>query len=116
MTPADDSGSVTFQDAQLGALGQEVIAQGAASLSVAGLLPGLHSVSAVYPGDANHQPSFSPAIAVTINRVPSSLVLSPLPSSVSAGTPLKLAVSILPASATGLITFRTLTGVTLGQT
>lgn len=65
LSPNTGTGSVQFFD-EAAFLGTAAIANGAASLSVSQLSIGMHSLTAVYGGDANHLSSTSPAVVQTI--------------------------------------------------
>jgi hypothetical protein len=61
------SGTVTFLDGTT-ALGTAPVSSNSAQLAVASFLPGSHSITAQYSGDANFSASTSSALSQTINR------------------------------------------------
>jgi large repetitive protein len=60
------TGTVTFQDGTTLLGASNLNAAGVATLVVNGLAPGLHSIVAVYSGDANNLVSTSPALAQSV--------------------------------------------------
>jgi hypothetical protein len=72
------SGSVTFRDGST-VLGTSTLSGGHATLHVASLNPGLHSLSATYGGGANFAGSSGTA-SLTVNRDDSVTTLTPYPS------------------------------------
>ena len=60
------SGTVIFQDGGT-AIGTATLAAGAATLSVSTLTAGLHSITAIFAGNASFVASTSPALAQTVN-------------------------------------------------
>jgi hypothetical protein len=70
VTPNTATGTVTFYDAngtlQLGS--GTLSGSGTATLTTTALVPGLHSITATYNGDANDTPSTSPVLVQTVNR------------------------------------------------
>ena len=60
------TGTVTFQDGTTALGAANLNPSGMATLTVSGLAPGVHSIIAVYSGDANNLPSTSPTLAENI--------------------------------------------------
>ena len=119
INPTAATGSVTFLDSftavaqsssQVGAqqltLGQASLGNGSASLSLASLLPGTHVITASYPGDALDLASASATATIQISALGTSTTLVASPSSVFYGSAETLTVTVLPASASGMVTIR----------
>jgi hypothetical protein len=94
--PADATGALTFHDSA-GTLGNSNLDHGTAAFVAFGLAAGSHSITASYPGDANHLPSTSAALTQTIQPLGTSMILDSLvnPSSYS-GNAFFLATVIAP--------------------
>jgi hypothetical protein len=73
------TGSVAFYDGST-LLGTATLvnagAVGAGNVTTSSLSPGVHTLTAVYPGDANHAGSTSSAVTVTVAAPPNSSVIS----------------------------------------
>jgi hypothetical protein len=77
-----------------------------ATLTLSTLTAGVHSITAVYAGDANHLASTSPVLLQTVNQGATSITLTSAPNPSVYGQPTTLTVTISPATATGTITFK----------
>jgi hypothetical protein len=88
------TGGVTFLDGT-GALGTGTLSGGTATLTTSGLAGGVHSITAVYGGDANFASSTSPALTQTVEDF--SLSASPTSTSAIAGSTSTYAITITPA-------------------
>jgi len=69
VTPQDGgnaTGTVTFNDGT-NSLGTSVVSGNSANLTVSTLVPGSHSITAVYSGDSNYLGSTSPSMAQIVN-------------------------------------------------
>src|SRR5205807_1008637 len=65
------TGTVTFQDGAA-TLGTGMLSGGNATLATSALVGGVHSITAIYGGDANFASSTSPALMQTVNKAASS--------------------------------------------
>jgi hypothetical protein len=97
------TGTVTFRDSSNPAgtvtLGQSTLnASGIATLSISTLSVGTHTISAVYSGSANDNPSTSLALAQIVVSAPVSIALTADPNPANQGQRVSLAVTV---SATG---------------
>jgi hypothetical protein len=107
VTPATATGSVQFLDGTK-VLGTGQISAGVATFTATptvGFAIGTHSMTAVYSGDGNNLGSTSPVLTQTVNKTPSSIVLtsSANPSSVSQAV--TFTVRVTPTTATGNVVF-----------
>jgi Bacterial Ig-like domain (group 3)/FG-GAP-like repeat/Beta-propeller repeat/FG-GAP repeat len=86
-------------------LGTGTLYNGIATLNVSTLAIGSHSLTAVYPGDANDAPSISPVLTQVVNpaATATSLLSSLNPSNV--GQSVTLRAEVAPPTATGTVTF-----------
>ena len=91
---SNPTGTVTFLDgtstlgtASLGANDQ-------ATLPIATLAVGTHSITASYAGDSNNKPSGSTAGSVTVNALPSTTAFSSAPTSATFGQAIEFIVSV----------------------
>jgi sugar lactone lactonase YvrE len=105
VTPATATGSVQFLDGAT-VLGTAAISGGAAALSTSGLTVGSHSITTIYGGDTNDTSSTSGAVAVTVNKVVSSTVVSSSLNPAVAGQSVALTATVTPSTATGSVQFR----------
>jgi hypothetical protein len=103
VSPSSSIGSVQFLDGST-VIGTASLANGSASLSAS---PGVgtHSVTAVYSGDANHNGATSAAVALTVNKAPSTTAISAGSGTISFGQSVSLTASVSPATATGAVQF-----------
>ncbi len=76
------------------------LAGGTASFSTTSLPAGTDSVTAVYQGDGNYAGTTSPAVSVTIQKVSTSIAVTPSSSTILVNQPLQ--VTITPAPVSGL--------------
>ena len=102
------TGSVTF-NAGATLLGTSPIGNnGTAVLPISSLTPGTYSITATYTGDTDDAPSTStPALAETIQQVPTATSLTPNLNPISAGATLTLNATVTatgPATGAGAIT------------
>ncbi len=107
VSPSAATGSVTFYDS-VAVLGTASVSGGTAQHTTSALLPGSHSLSAVYSGDANFAGSASAILGEQINEAASSATITFLASSSSPsnyGQAITLTATVLPATATGAVTF-----------
>ena len=104
VSPANVTGTVTFYDGTQ-ELAQLPVVAGAVVFSTARLPVGIHNLSAAYSGDAADMASASPMLQLEVEPAVTTLTLAPLWSTATYGPPTTLAAAILPASATGTVTF-----------
>ncbi len=64
------------------------------------LSAGSHSITAIYPGDANSSPSSSSPVSVTVNAFATTTALAALPASPQAGATVVLTATVTSASGT----------------
>jgi RHS repeat-associated protein len=102
------SGSVTFKDGAT-TLGTGTIASGVATYATTALTAGAHSLTAVYAGDANNNPSTSSVLTQTVNATgaatASTTTLSSAANPVTVGVPVLLSVSVTGNAPTGTVSF-----------
>ena len=70
------------------------------------LSAGAHSITAVYSGDIDFAASTSPALTQTVNKVPTTTVLSSLPNPSVSGQPVTFTAIVMPRAATGTVIFK----------
>src|SRR6266550_3851235 len=87
------TGTVTFQDGAA-TLGPGTLSGGTATLTTSGLGAGVHSIIAVYGGDANFANSTSPGLTQTVADF--SLSASPTAAAATAGSTSTYAITITP--------------------
>jgi hypothetical protein len=87
------TGALTFQDGT-SALGTATLSGGRATITTSALGGGVHSISAVYGGDANFAGSTSPALAQTVADF--SLSASPNKTTITAGSTSTYTITITP--------------------
>jgi hypothetical protein len=87
------SGTVTFQDGAA-TLGTGIVSGGTAIFTTSGLTGGVHSIAAVYGGDATFTSSTSPALTQTVADF--SLSASPATTTVTAGSTATYMVTVNP--------------------
>lgn len=105
------TGTVTFMDGTA-TLEAAALANGIASINNNSLTVGYHNITAVYGGDANHAPSSSPPLTVTVNAtspVSTTMVLDLLPATSSVGQAVTMTASVTASvtgsNPTGTVTF-----------
>ena len=87
------TGTVTFQDGTA-TLGTGMLSGGNATLATSALVGGVHSITAVYGGDANFANSTSPGLTQTVADF--SLTASPTAAAATAGSTSTYAITITP--------------------
>ncbi|HKR96914.1 MAG TPA: Ig-like domain-containing protein, partial [Candidatus Angelobacter sp.] len=109
VTPSAAIGTVMFFDGSTPVSGDLPLVGGSASITTSALSSGTHSITAQYSGDATFNPSTSPALLQTVNtpkaNVSISVQLNPTTLPPTFGNSLTFTASVVPASATGTITF-----------
>lgn len=104
IAPAAATGTVEFLEAG-SSLGVANVVTGLASISVPGLGVGVRSVTAIYSGDAVHQPGTA-SLSVTVAKRSATVSLTGAPSSAGLGQSITLGASVSGASPTGQVEFR----------
>ncbi|HEV3198786.1 MAG TPA: Ig-like domain-containing protein, partial [Bryobacteraceae bacterium] len=106
VSPSNATGSIAFKD-NGNTFGTITLTNGTAIFTTS-LAPGSHLLTAVYSGDSNNAASTSPAVDVVVpppvTSTNTSLSSSLNPSNV--GQPVTLTATVMPASATGTVTFK----------
>jgi hypothetical protein len=100
------SGTVTFYDGGV-VLGTWALSSGAASLASSMLVPGTHSLTAVYNGNSPYTTSTSTPVAVIVASAATTTTLTPAAATVTAGSPVSVTVVVASAYGTpaGTVTF-----------
>src|SRR5207248_587641 len=104
---AGATGTMTFSAGNTN-LGTANLSNGTASLSTPGRPVGTHGLTASYNGDANTHASVSATFNETVNspaKAVSSTTLSASPNPSTPAQPVTLTATVLPAAATGTVTF-----------
>ncbi len=107
-TTGTPTGTVTFQDGTA-TLGTATLSGGSASLAIATLSGGVHSITAVYSGDASFVPSVSPVFVQTISPAVSSTALTSAPNPSQYNQSIVLSATVSSATGaipTGKVTFK----------
>ncbi len=104
VSPATATGTITLYD------GTQLLAQlpqspGAVLYLTSTLAVGIHTLTAVYSGDAADISSASPTLAIQIQPTPTTLTLAPIAATATYGASTTLTATISPATASGTITF-----------
>ena len=103
LTPAIATGTVIFLDVAT-PIGSATLINGLASLTLSTLPTGPHLIHAAYAGDTTFSSSQSPALGVSVT--PNQPILALVaPSSLPFASPANLTATILPSSASGMVTF-----------
>src|ERR1039458_10162331 len=105
VTPPAATGRVTFLDGST-TLGTGAISNGKTTYSVSALAVGAHSVTAVYGGDSNYNPSTSLAVTQTVSKANSSMALSSSANPSVYGASVTFTATVTPSAATGTVTFK----------
>lgn len=111
VTGDSPTGTVQFMDggSTLGsavALSPATLSTSAASLDVSSLAVGIHSITAVYSGDANNAGSTSGALTQTVAQASSSTTLNASAASLTPGQTLTLAATVSGYAPTGSVQFK----------
>jgi hypothetical protein len=104
VTPSTATGTVTFGDSGA-TFGTASLAGGVATLDVATLSAGQHSLTAVYGGDANDMGSTSPVVVQTVNRASTTTSFASSPNPSQVGQSVTLTAEVSPVAATGTVEF-----------
>jgi len=96
------TGTVTFQDGAA-TLGTGTLSGGTATVMTSGLGAGVHSITAVYGGDATFASSTSPTLTQTVNKAASSTSVVSSNSASNRGAAVTFTATVM-SSATGTLT------------
>ena len=102
------TGTVTFNDGAT-VLGPGTLSGGTATLTTSGLGAGVHSITAIYGGDANFASSTSPALMQTVSKAASSTSVVSSNSSSNRGVAVTFTATVTSSAAsipTGTVTFQ----------
>ena len=112
VTPAVGSGTptgtVTFKDGTA-ALGTGALSSGTATFMTSGLGAGVHSITALYGGDANFGGGASPVLTQTVNKATSSTSVTSSNISSNRGAPVTFTATVTSSATgtpTGTVTFQ----------
>jgi hypothetical protein len=94
------TGTATFQDGTT-VLGTATLSSGSANFTIATLSAGVHSITALYSGDANFVPSVSPVFVQTVNKTATTAQLTSAPNPSQLNQTIVLSATV--GSATGAI-------------
>jgi hypothetical protein len=120
VSPATATGTVTFKSGPV-TLGTLALATGKAKLVISSLTAGLHTIVAVYSGDANFGVSTSPVLTQTVKKAATATTLVSSLNPSKKGHPVTFTATVAPASGpTGTVSFmagsKTLGNVALNPT
>ena len=104
VSPSSATGTVQFLDGAI-SLGVVTLSGGAAALSTAALGAGMHSITAVYSGDANTAASTSAVLAQTVLKLNSTVAVGSSLNPSSVGQTVTFTAAVTPNSATGTVQF-----------
>jgi hypothetical protein len=106
VSPSFLTGYVTFYDGTT-VLGSNLQTNGQATLTLASLAPGTHSLTAFYPGDSQYVASTSPILIQTVSGALTKPVVTLSSSSNPSrfGQAVTLTATVFPSAATGSVTF-----------
>jgi hypothetical protein len=104
ITPGPSTGTIQFRDGAT-ALGTATVVSGWARLSLSTLSVGVHSITAVYSGDANDAASTSAILSQTVNKAVSSVTLASSLNPSTFGQSVTLSAAVTPSTATGTVQF-----------
>jgi hypothetical protein len=102
------TGTVTFNDSAT-VLGMGTLSGGTVTFVTSGLGAGVHSITAVYGGDANFSGSTSPVLLQTVNQAPTSTSVTSSNSSSNRGAPVTFTATVMSSATgtpTGTVTFQ----------
>jgi hypothetical protein len=100
------TGTVQFKDGA-NPLGSAVnVTSGVATRTVSSLVPGTHSITAIYNGDANFLASTSSALQQTVSRTAAVVAVSSNLDPASAGQTVTFTATLTPPTATGMVQFQ----------
>jgi len=100
------TGTVTFNDGATAICKGVKLTAGSATCANAALLPGAHSITAVYGGDANNAAATSNTVTQQVNQVLSATSLASSLNPASFGQSVTFTATVSGQSATGTVTFK----------
>ncbi len=103
VTPANATGTVQFLDGGT-VIGTASVASGTASLNTSSLARGVHSLTAVYSGDATDTAATSGVLTQTV-KTSASISLTSTPNPSNTGQSVSLTATVSPSTATGTVQF-----------
>jgi streptogramin lyase len=112
VTPSTATGTVTFLDGAT-SIGTGTLSGGVATLVTSALGAGTHSITAAYGGDGDDTSSTSSAVSQVVNQLATTTGLVSDNNPSVNGQAVDFTASVLPATATGTVTFSD-GGTTLG--
>jgi YVTN family beta-propeller protein len=105
VTGASPTGTVQFKDGASNLGSPVTLSASGAQLTTSALTVGVHSITAVYSGDANNAPSTSTAVTETVTKESSTTALSTSAATIQAGQPVTFTATVTGASPTGTVQF-----------
>lgn len=99
------TGSVSFKDGSTTLGSSALNTSGVAIFATATLAGGMHSITAVYSGDATFNGSTSAALVQTVNPAATTTTLTSSPNPSAFGASVKFTATVSPATATGTVQF-----------
>ena len=102
ITPASAGGTIQFKDGA-NVLGTATISGGKATLAIATLAVGAHSITAVYSGDTNDAASTSGVLVQTVHQAATSVAVASSLNPSTFGQSVTFTATVAPASATGTV-------------
>jgi hypothetical protein len=90
------TGTVTFLDGAKSLGNTQLSASGGATLNLASLSIGTHSITASYGGDANDSPSMSAVLTINVSAPEYAMVVSATSVNLTPGQPSNLTVTLIP--------------------
>ncbi|MFD1814742.1 Ig-like domain repeat protein, partial [Rhodococcus gannanensis] len=109
VAPAGATGTVQFKDGGTDIGAPVTVSGGNATLNHTFTADGAHSITAVYSGDATHNPSTSAAGTVNVTTDPvivDTTTTLNVPATATTGTAVDLTATVAPAGATGTVQFK----------
>ena len=110
------TGTVTFYDGSKSIGSTPLDSSGGATLNLASLALGTHSISASYGGDANDSPSTSAILLVSVSSPEYAMVVSATSLNLTQGAPSSLLVTLIPENGFNLPINLTCSGLPKGTT
>ena len=102
--PPAATGTITFKEGPT-TLATQTISNGSASFSTASLGAGDHTITALYSGDDNFQPSTSGQVTQTVNKASTTTTLTSSANPSATSQSVTFTATVSPSTATGSVTF-----------
>ncbi len=102
--PPNPGATVTLMEGDQ-TLATAAIASNSGTFSVAGLVPGLHTVYAAYGGDSNNAASVSPPLQIQVQQQASTITLTQPAAELAYSAVAALTAAVTPNSASGIVLF-----------